>query len=129
MALPSHNRRRWLTFAIAGGGLAVGLLGLAFGLHGGGSAETAAIAPIQPAPIMPSSPPVPQDRLLEKVPVSLDADVPSARVTFRRRVLAAPTTAKVTLSDVVELIEVSARATGPCATGSPSIARPGSSRG
>jgi serine/threonine protein kinase len=109
VALPSHNTRRWLTFAIAGGGLAVGLLGLAFGLHGGGSAETAAIAPIQPAPIMPpSSPPVPQDRLPEKVPVSLDADVPSARVTFRRRVLATPTTAKVTLTDVVELIEVSA---------------------
>jgi hypothetical protein len=42
------------------------------------------------------------------VPISLDADVPNARVTFRRRVLAAPTAAKVTRNEVVELVEVSA---------------------
>ncbi|TMQ12851.1 MAG: AgmX/PglI C-terminal domain-containing protein, partial [Deltaproteobacteria bacterium] len=104
-----RNPRHWLPVAIAGGGLAVGLLGLLFGLHGGGSVESAATAPIPAEPIKPPpSPPVPPDRLPDKVPISLDADVPGARVTFRRRVLAAPTTAKVTPHDVVELVEVSA---------------------
>jgi serine/threonine-protein kinase len=107
--LLSTNKRRWLPVAIAGGGLAVGLLGLAFGLSSGGSAESAATGPIHPESIKPPPPPpAPPDRRPDKVPISLDADVPNARVTFRRRVLAAPTTTRVTPNDVVELVEVSA---------------------
>jgi hypothetical protein len=40
--------------------------------------------------------------------VQLDADVPGARVTFRRRLSAVPTTMQLTASDIVELVEVSA---------------------
>jgi serine/threonine protein kinase len=103
------NKRRWPPIAIAGGGLAVGLLGLAFALHSGGPADSAAPAPIHTEPIKRPSPPLAApDRVPDKVPISLDADVPNARVTFRRRVLAAPTTTKVMPNDVVELVEVSA---------------------
>ena len=103
------TKRRWLPVAIAGGGVAVGLIGLAFGLRSGGSVESAATAPILAPPSEPPPPPpVSPERLPEKVPISLDADVPNARLTFRRRVLAAPMTAKVTRNDVVELVEVSA---------------------
>jgi hypothetical protein len=107
--LLSPSKRRWLPIVIAGGGLALGLLGLVFGLRGGGSADSAATAPIYAEPVTrPLPPPAPPARLPDKVPILLDADAPNARVTFRRRVLTAPTTSKVTPNDVVELVEVSA---------------------
>jgi hypothetical protein len=40
--------------------------------------------------------------------VTLEANVANARVTFRRRVTAAPTTLQILPSDIVELVEVSA---------------------
>ncbi|MEO7096514.1 MAG: AgmX/PglI C-terminal domain-containing protein, partial [Polyangiales bacterium] len=43
-----------------------------------------------------------------KVQVDLEANVANARVTFRRRVSAAPSTMQITPSDIVELVEVSA---------------------
>jgi serine/threonine protein kinase len=108
VTLLSSSKRRWLPIAVAGGGLAVGLLGLAFGLYGGESVDSTATAPGRAEPIERPSPPAAPDPLPDKVPVSLGADAPNARVTFRRRVLAAPTTTRITPNDIVELVEVSA---------------------
>jgi hypothetical protein len=44
----------------------------------------------------------------EKLTVVLAANVPGARVTFRRRVTTAPTTLQLTPSDIVEMVEVAA---------------------
>ncbi|MGE5185282.1 MAG: TonB family protein [Acidobacteriota bacterium] len=73
--------------------------------------QTAIVTPPPPAPVpavtvtpIPQPPPPPA-----KVDVQLDADVATARVVFRRRISPAPMKTELAPSDIVELVEVSAR--------------------
>jgi len=95
-------------FAVAGLGLAVGALGLVFGLRS--SRDEVAVAPPAPAPApaaaMPAPPPAPKEPA--KVQIQIDADVSTAHVVFRRRVAPAPLTTESGASEVVELVEISA---------------------
>lgn len=88
-------------YALAGCGILVGALGLAFGLRGH-TVEKA------PAPVAQPAAAVPVARQVAKIDVTLEADAPNARVVFRRRVAAAPATMMIAATDVVELVEVSA---------------------
>ena len=59
--------------------------------------------PVEAAPIAPVAPVAPA-----KVALQFDADVPGARVVFRRRVTPTPLAIEIAPIDVVELVEVSA---------------------
>ena len=104
---PSKPPYAW--FAVAGLGVIVGALGLAFGLRGGHT-EVALVAPpvAQPAPAATLPAPAPVAQEPKKIDIAIDADAPNAHVVFRRRVAAAPMTNQVAASDIVELVEVSA---------------------
>jgi hypothetical protein len=83
------------------------------GLRGGGGDNVASPAPAPapaPAPLPAAStqPAPPRVEAIAKVSVQLEANVTSARVTFRRRVSPTPTTMQITPSDIVEIVEVSA---------------------
>ena len=88
-------------YALAGCGILVGALGLAFGLRGH-AVEKAPPPVAQPAAAVPAA------KQVAKIDVTLEADAPNARVVFRRRVAAAPATMTIAATDVVELVEVSA---------------------
>jgi hypothetical protein len=84
---------------------------LLFGLRNSGEKQVATSAPVTPvatpAPAAATQP-APRETAPSKVMVALNANAPNARVTFRRRVSAAPSTMQITPSDIVELVEVSA---------------------
>ena len=105
---PAH-KKPYVMYGLAGAGLLIGAIGLAIGLRGG-SAEKVAVAPPAPTsvPLPAAAPPAPRDVTPSKVTITLEANVPNARITFRRRVTVAPTQMQITPSDIVELVEVSA---------------------
>jgi serine/threonine protein kinase len=114
ISLPPAPRphRPWAPYVLAGAGVLVGALGLGYGMWAGKSepkpsAAPAPIAPPRPAAAIPAPaaapPPAPA-----KVDVSLDANVPDARVTFRRRVSPAPAALQIATSEIVEIVEISA---------------------
>jgi len=111
---PPAHKKPWVMYGLAAAGLLVGVIGLAIGLSGGGSKDdkVAVTPPPAPAPAPVPQPaaavPAPRDVTPSKIAVTLEANVANARVTFRRRVTAAPTTIQIMPSDIVELVEVSA---------------------
>ncbi len=105
LTAPPPANKPWLLYGIAGAGLLVGVLGLGLGMRGGSSEDntkTALPAPPAAAPAAATQP------VASKIAVKIDANVPDARVTFRRRLSAAPATMEIATSDIVELVEVSA---------------------
>jgi eukaryotic-like serine/threonine-protein kinase len=105
-AAPSP-KRPYALYGVAAAGMLMGVAGLAFGLKGGNDAP-APQAQVQPMPaaMIPQQPAEPAKP--EKIEVKLAANVPNARVVFRRRVADAPVTMEINATDVVELVEVSA---------------------
>jgi serine/threonine-protein kinase len=104
LLVPPHARKTYALSAIAALGLAVGVLGVAFGLKAG-KHPVAQVPP--PAESKPAAAP-PVAKRVDKILVQLDADVANARITFRRRSIAAPTSLQVNASDVMEIVEVTA---------------------
>jgi hypothetical protein len=101
---PPPVKRPYALYGIAGAGIIMGVLGLVVGLRGNDAAPT-------PAPVVitaPAAATAPMPAAPEKIEVSLDADIPHARVVFRRRVLDTPAKLEINATDVVELVEVSA---------------------
>ncbi len=108
---PPPARRNVAMYGVAAAGILLGAAGLVFALKSGGSTTTvAAPAPAVTATLPGAATPAPREEVAppSKVSVALNANVPNARVTFRRRVAPAPTTMQITPSDIVELVEVSA---------------------
>jgi serine/threonine-protein kinase len=106
---PPAHKKPWVMYGLAGAGLLIGMIGLAIGLRGG--SDKVAVAPTAAptsVPLPAAAPPAPREVAPSKVTVSLEANVANARVTFRRRVAAAPTQMQIVPSDIVELVEVSA---------------------
>jgi tRNA A-37 threonylcarbamoyl transferase component Bud32 len=107
---PPAHRKPWVMYGLAGAGLLVGAIGLVFGLRGGSPEQAAVVTP--PAPTSVPQPaaatPAPRDIAASKITVSLEANVANARVTFRRRVIPAPSTMQLAPSEIVELVEISA---------------------
>jgi hypothetical protein len=104
LAMPPHVRKTYALYAIAGLGVAVGALGIAFGMKGS-KHDVIAKAPapeVKPAVAQPVA------KQVEKIAVQLDADVANARVTFRRRSITAPSTMQINATDVMEIVEVTA---------------------
>lgn len=104
------NHKMW---GVVAAGLALGVGGLVFGLTRNSgvpaqapalAAPTVTLAPMAAPTVLPAAA-APQDR---KVPIRIDADVADARVTFRRRVAAAPTKMEIATTDIIEMVEVSA---------------------
>jgi serine/threonine protein kinase len=97
------QKKTYALYGIAGGGILMGLVGLIVGLRGGSDAAPAPVVVTAPAAAtMPAPAPT-------KIEVTLDADVANARVVFRRRVHEAPAKMEINSTDVVELVEVSAK--------------------
>ncbi len=102
-------KKPWALYGMAAFGLLVGGAGLMVGLRGTNSKETTAAVTPAPAPLPATATPAPRaTQAPSKVQVDLEANVANARVTFRRRVSAAPSTMQITPSDIVELVEISA---------------------
>jgi eukaryotic-like serine/threonine-protein kinase len=100
-------KKPYALYAMAGVGIAVGALGLMFGMRGNKRDDVAqtpqpTVQQPQPAAAMP----VPKEA--QKITVQLDADAPNAHVTFRRHIAGTPTSTQINATDVVELVEVSA---------------------
>jgi serine/threonine protein kinase len=113
VALPQNApaKKPYVLYGMAAMGLVLGAGGLLFGLRNSGDKQqVATTAPAVPAPVLPAAAtqPAPKETTVSKIAVALDANAPNARVTFRRRISAAPTTMQITPSDIVELVEVSA---------------------
>ncbi|MEO8551604.1 MAG: protein kinase [Kofleriaceae bacterium] len=102
----AHARKSYVLYGIAALGLAVGALGVAFGLRGKHEdiAKTTAPEPQSPKPA--AAMPAPRER--QKIVVQMSADEPNAHVTFRRQVKTAPIALQLNVSDVVEIVEISA---------------------
>ena len=104
--IPPQPKNQWLLYGLVAVGVAIGGIGLYIGLRRPEPAQVAQApqpAPTPPPPAASIPTPAPQ-----KVEVKIEADVPNARVVFRRRVAAAPATMEVSATDIVELVEVSA---------------------
>jgi serine/threonine protein kinase len=104
LLLPPHARKMYALYAVAAVGLAVGVLGFAFGLKSGKHQVAQAPAAADPKPA--AAPQVAKH--VDKILVQLEADVANARITFRRRSIAAPTSLQVNASDVMEIVEITA---------------------
>ncbi len=107
---PASRSKPWLMYGMAAAGLLVGGIGISMAMRGGNEAP-AKTAATEPAPVaqLPGAATTPAPKeIVSKVSVELNANVPNARVTFRRRVAAAPTTMQITPSDIVEIVEISA---------------------
>ena len=104
LAMP-QAKKAYALYAIAGLGVAVGALGIAFGMKGS-KHEVVAKAP--PALDVKPAVAAPVAKQVEKIMVQLDADVANARITFRRRSIAAPSTMQINATDVMEIVEVTA---------------------
>lgn len=99
----SPSQRSYVAHAIAGLGVAVGAIGVSFGLHA--KHDDGARLPVSqalPAAVIP----VPKE--LQKIAVQLDADAPGAKITFRRHLATTPSTVQINAADIVEMVEVSA---------------------
>ncbi len=107
---PAMPRKPWALYLLAGAGVIVGGLGLVYGMRGSKPEPVATTTPGPIAVALPgASMPAPvRVPVPEKVDVSLDANVPNAHVTFRRRVSPAPMAVQIAASDIVELVEVTA---------------------
>jgi serine/threonine-protein kinase len=99
-------KKPYVMYGLAGAGVLVGVIGLLVGLRGGGEPPKVAAAHVAPLP--GAATPVASNDTAMKVTVALEANVANARVTFRRRVMNAPSTMQISPSDIVELVEVSA---------------------
>jgi serine/threonine-protein kinase len=107
VVLARRRATSFLLYGLAGAGVVVGGIGLALGMRGrSGGGAPIAVAPPAPPPPPPAA--APAKASVKKIRVQIDADVARARVTFRRRVAAAPASLELTTNDIVELIEVSA---------------------
>jgi serine/threonine protein kinase len=107
LTTPPPAKKPWLMYGVAGAGLLVGALGLMLGMRGGNDGDKVA----NQAPPPPTTAPAPAaatQPTAQKIEVQVDSNVPGARVTFRRRLSAAPATMQIPASDIVELVEVSA---------------------
>lgn len=101
-------KKAWMMYGIAAAGLLVGGAGFAMAMRSGKIAESSTVQPA-PAPAVATQAPAAREVAPQKkVEVHIEANVPNARVTFRRRVSAAPATMQIGSSDIVELVEVSA---------------------
>ncbi len=107
---PAQPRKPYALYGIAAMGLVLGAGGLLFGLRNSDKHQVATAPTPAPAPALPAAAtqPAPKEVAPAKIAVALHANVPNARVTFRRRVSAAPSQMQITPSDIVELVEVSA---------------------
>ena len=99
-------RKMWLMYGVATAGLLVGGAGFAMAMRSSQVAPTPSAPPSLPA--VATQAPTAREVAQKKVDVRIEANVPGARVTFRRRVAAAPATMQINSSDIVELVEVSA---------------------
>jgi hypothetical protein len=108
LTTPPPAKKPIVLYGIAGLGLLVGALGLALGMRGGSTNESDKVAMPAPPPAPTTAPAAATQPVANKIAVKIDANVPDARVTFRRRLSAAPATMEITSSDIVELVEVSA---------------------
>jgi eukaryotic-like serine/threonine-protein kinase len=106
MAAAPKAKAPWILYALVGLGVIVGAIGLYIGLRreAPAPAPQAQLQPPAPAPAAA----IPAPAAPQKVEVTIDADVPGARVVFRRRLANAPFTLQVSPTDIVELVEVSA---------------------
>jgi len=102
----AHARRSYVLYAIAGLGLVIGALGVAYGMRSRHD-EVATVASEPAAQPKPAAA-MPASRTVQKVGVQLSADAANAHVTFRRQVKPAPMALQLNMSDVVEIVEVSA---------------------
>ncbi len=108
VSLPvSRAKKPWLVYGLAAAGVFVGAAGLLVGMRGDTQVAQRPSA-AQPAPAASTDQAPARAEPAAKITVELAANVPHARVTFRRRVLAAPTSMQLMTSDIVELVEVSA---------------------
>jgi eukaryotic-like serine/threonine-protein kinase len=105
-SLPAVAKRPYALYAMAGAGVLVGVIGLVVATRGGHEPVAVQQPMVQQQP-MPAAA-MPASREMQKIAVELDADVPGAKVTFRRRIAVAPETLQISPTDVVELVEVSA---------------------
>ncbi len=105
---PIDAKRARVLYAIAGLGVAIGVAGLAFGIHRGGDRAAAGEATSLPGSAGAGQVARTVPAVAPSVAVDLTADVANAHVTFRRRVAAAPVALELEPSHVVELVEVSA---------------------
>ena len=108
---PAQPRKPYALYGMAAMGLVLGAGGLLFGLRSSDKHQVATAPAPAPAPApLPAAATqaAPKEVAPAKIAVALNANVPNARVTFRRRVSAAPSQMQITPSDIVELVEVSA---------------------
>jgi len=101
---PVPARKLYASYAAAGVGLVIGVIGLAVGLSGHTKADVAKA----PEPKVAAAAPQPAAKTIENVLVQIDADVANAHVMFRRRNLAAPASLQLHTTDVLEIVEVTA---------------------
>ena len=106
MRPPAPAKRPVALYAIAGGGVIVGALGLMLALKGGDKAAAPPAPAPAPAPAAAIPPPAP--KVVSKVAVVLSADAPNAHVVFRRRVTPAPMHTELDPTTIVELVEIDA---------------------
>jgi serine/threonine protein kinase len=106
ISLPAAQpmKRPYALYGVAGAGILMGTIGLVVGLRGSERAPAPAPVVAQPAAAVAS----PARTVPSKIEVELGAEVPDARVVFRRRVQMAPVRMEINASDVVELVEISA---------------------
>ncbi|MFT3694819.1 MAG: protein kinase [Kofleriaceae bacterium] len=96
-------KKPYAMYALAGVGIAVGAVGVMFGMKKNEVAQAPQPAVQQPMPAAA----IPQAKEKEKILVQLEADAPNAHVVFRRHVTS-NTQMQIASTDVVELVEVSA---------------------
>jgi len=101
---PVPARKLYTSYAAAGVGLVIGVIGLVVGLSKHEKADAAKVP--EPKPVVAAVQPA--AKTIENVLVQIDADVANAHVTFRRRNLAAPTSLQLHTTDVLEFVEVTA---------------------
>ncbi len=100
---PPKGRSPALLYGMVGAGVLIGAVGLFVGMRHGQKAAPAT-TPMAAASIPRSDEPAPAS----KIKVQFQSATPGAKVTFRRRITAAPSAVDVVATDIVELVEVSA---------------------
>ena len=103
-----QNGKSKSIYIIAGASLLVGGLGLMYGLKGSSPKDAVASATQSTAMASMPTQQIPTSHEPQKISVELEANVPGARVTFRRHLSQAPERQEVAPIDVVELVEFSA---------------------
>ncbi|HUS29836.1 MAG TPA: protein kinase [Kofleriaceae bacterium] len=109
LPMPPPVKRPYALYGVAGAGILMGIIGLVVGMRGGKEQAPQPVAQQQQQMQQPQQLPAAATQAApEKIEVKLSADVPNARVVFRRRVADAPVQMEINSTDVVELVEVSA---------------------